>query len=91
MRFAIRAKQENGCGPHGNLVKIECEKSGRLVLVCRDVPYRPSNSPIENPHSVMDVWGKYRVPNYVSRGGITTTVEQTKEQHSPTKAVYRQL
>ncbi|MBU8596997.1 sugar-binding protein [Alkalihalobacillus clausii] len=54
------------------------------------VPYRPSNSPLENHHGVMDVWAKHNVPNYVSRGGTTPTIALTKEQHDATKAVYRQ-
>ncbi|MDQ0233421.1 hypothetical protein J2S19_004768 [Metabacillus malikii] len=54
------------------------------------VPYRPSNSPLENHHGVMDVWAKHNVPNYVSRGGNTPTLALTKEQHDATKAVYRQ-
>ncbi len=54
------------------------------------VPYRPSNSPLENHHGVMDVWAKHNVPNYVSRGGNTITVALIKEQHDATKAIYRQ-
>ncbi|WP_246141262.1 hypothetical protein, partial [Bacillus marasmi] len=54
------------------------------------VPYRPSNSPLENHHGVMDIWAKYNVPNYVSRGGNTPTVALTKEQHAATKVVYRE-
>ncbi|MDA1605832.1 T7SS effector LXG polymorphic toxin [Bacillus cereus group sp. TH208-1LC] len=54
------------------------------------VPYRPSNSPLENHHGVMDVWAKHNVPDYVSRGANTPTIALTKEQHNDTKAVYRQ-
>ncbi|HDR8172625.1 TPA: hypothetical protein QC096_003870 [Bacillus thuringiensis] len=54
------------------------------------VPYRPSNSPLENHHGVMDVWAKHNVPDYVSRGANTPTITLTKEQHNATKAVYRQ-
>ncbi|MBU5266317.1 T7SS effector LXG polymorphic toxin [Virgibacillus proomii] len=54
------------------------------------VPYRPSNSPLENHHGVMDVWAKHNVPNYVSRGANTPTLALTKEQHNATKVVYRQ-
>ncbi|HDX9652899.1 MULTISPECIES: T7SS effector LXG polymorphic toxin [Bacillus] len=54
------------------------------------VPYRPSNSPLENHHGVMDVWAKHNVPDYVSRGANTPTIALTKEQHNATKAVYRQ-
>ncbi|MGQ8855399.1 T7SS effector LXG polymorphic toxin [Bacillus sp. SRB_8] len=54
------------------------------------VPYRPSNSPLENHHGVMDIWAKHNVPNYVSRGAKTPTLALTKEQHNATKAVYRQ-
>ncbi len=38
----------------------------------------------------MDVWVKYNVPNYVSRGGNTPTVALSKEQHAATKAFYRE-
>ncbi|EJQ45432.1 SPBc2 prophage-derived UPF0720 protein yokI [Bacillus cereus BAG5X1-1] len=54
------------------------------------VPYRPSNSPLENHHGVMDVWAKHNVPDYVSRGANTPTIALTQEQHNATKAVYRQ-
>jgi predicted ribonuclease toxin of YeeF-YezG toxin-antitoxin module len=54
------------------------------------VDYRPSNSPLENHHGVMDVWAKHNVPNYVSRGSNTPTVALTKEQHNATKKVYRE-
>ncbi|CAF1834625.1 ribonuclease YeeF family protein [Bacillus subtilis] len=54
------------------------------------IDYRPSNSPLENHHGVMDVWAKHNVPNYVSRGSNTPTVALTKEQHNATKKVYRE-
>ncbi|MDO8225307.1 ribonuclease YeeF family protein [Bacillus cabrialesii] len=54
------------------------------------VDYRPSNSPLENHHGVMDVWAKHNVPNYVSRGSNTPTVALTKEQHNATKKIYRE-
>ncbi|PSA89255.1 hypothetical protein C6370_19960 [Bacillus atrophaeus] len=54
------------------------------------VDYRPSNSPLENHHGVMDVWAKHNVPNYMSRGSNTPTVALTKEQHNATKKVYRE-
>ncbi|MCY8513691.1 ribonuclease YeeF family protein [Bacillus atrophaeus] len=54
------------------------------------VDYRPSNSPLENHHGVMDVWAKHNVPDYVSRGSNTPTVALTKEQHNATKKVYRE-
>ncbi|WP_339181571.1 ribonuclease YeeF family protein [Bacillus sp. FSL R5-0560] len=54
------------------------------------VDYRPSNSPLENHHGVMDVWAKHNVRNYVSRGSNTPTVALTKEQHNATKKVYRE-
>ncbi|WP_262417724.1 hypothetical protein, partial [Bacillus sp. YC2] len=53
------------------------------------VNYRPSNSPLENHHGVMDVWAKHNVPDYVSRGSNTPTIALTKEQHNATKKVYR--
>jgi hypothetical protein len=49
------------------------------------VPYRPSNSPLENHHGVLDVWAKHNIPNYVSRGADTPTIALTKEQHDATK------
>ena len=54
------------------------------------VPYRPSSSPLENHHGIMDVWAKHNVPNYVSRGSHTPTVALTKDAHNATKVVYRQ-
>ncbi|MEC0694986.1 ribonuclease YeeF family protein [Bacillus atrophaeus] len=54
------------------------------------VDYRPSNSPLENHHGVMDVWAKHNVSDYVSRGSNTPTVALTKEQHNATKKVYRE-
>ncbi|WP_053486152.1 RHS repeat-associated core domain-containing protein [Lysinibacillus sp. FJAT-14745] len=54
------------------------------------VPYRPSNSPLENHHGVLDVWAKHNVPNYVSRGVNTPAIALTEPQHGATKAVYRE-
>jgi predicted ribonuclease toxin of YeeF-YezG toxin-antitoxin module len=54
------------------------------------VPYRPSNSPLENHHGVLDVWAKHNIPNYVSRGTDTPTIALTKAQHDATKSVYRE-
>ncbi|WP_439390258.1 T7SS effector LXG polymorphic toxin [Bacillus velezensis] len=66
------------------------KKSDKEVKPFDVVDYRPSNSPLENHHGVMDVWAKHNVPNYVSRGSNTPTVALTKEQHNATKKVYRE-
>ncbi|KXZ18946.1 T7SS effector LXG polymorphic toxin [Bacillus nakamurai] len=66
------------------------KRSDKEVKPFDVVDYRPSNSPLENHHGVMDVWAKHNVPNYVSRGSNTPTVALTKEQHNATKKVYRE-
>jgi hypothetical protein len=65
-------------------------KGTENVKVYDVVPYRPSNSPLENHHGVLDVWAKHNIPNYVSRGADTPTIALTKEQHDATKMVYRE-
>ncbi|BDG36342.1 pre-toxin TG domain-containing protein [Saccharococcus caldoxylosilyticus] len=65
-------------------------KGTENVKVYDVVPYRPSNSPLENHHGVLDVWAKHNIPNYVSRGADTPTIALTKEQHDATKRVYRE-
>ncbi|WP_257143498.1 sugar-binding protein, partial [Bacillus cereus] len=70
--------------------KFAKSKDGKTSEPYDIVPYRPSNSPLENHHGVMDVWAKHNVPDYVSRGANTPTIALTKEQHNATKAVYRQ-
>lgn len=52
-------------------------------------PYRPSASPFENHHGVLDVWASHNVPGYVSRGANTPSIVLTQGQHAATKAVYR--
>lgn len=76
--------------PTEKIAKTTIKGTGESVKPNDVVPYRPSNSPLENHHGVMDVWAKHNVPNYVSRGSNTPTVALTKEQHDATKAVYRQ-
>ncbi len=49
------------------------KKSDKEVKPFDVVDYRPSNSPLENHHGVMDVWAKHNVPNYVSRGSNTNS------------------
>ena len=53
------------------------------------VTYRPSTSPFENHHGILDVWAKHNVPNYQSRRGDTPAIALTKAHHDATKAVYR--
>ncbi|PEY52154.1 sugar-binding protein [Bacillus cereus] len=80
--------------PQGELIeayyKLAESKDGKTSEPYDIVPYRPSNSPLENHHGVMDVRAKHNVPDYVSRGANTPTIALTKEQHNATKAVYRQ-
>ncbi|MFP3818251.1 ribonuclease YeeF family protein [Bacillus sp. SIMBA_008] len=73
-----------------NQLMIFAKGSDKEVKPFDVVDYRPSNSPLENHHGVMDVWAKHNVPNYVSRGSNTPTVALTKEQHNATKKVYRE-
>ncbi|MGD7091143.1 T7SS effector LXG polymorphic toxin [Bacillus subtilis] len=73
-----------------NQLMIFAKGSDKEVKPFDVVDYRPSNSPLENHHGVMDVWTKHNVPNYVSRGSNTPTVALTKEQHNATKKVYRE-
>ncbi|MGG4181761.1 sugar-binding protein, partial [Virgibacillus pantothenticus] len=74
----------------GKQTAKKAKDKGNTVKPNDVVPYRPSNSPLENHHGVMDVWAKHNVPNYVSRGANTPTLALTKEQHNATKVVYRQ-
>ncbi|MGG4110316.1 ribonuclease YeeF family protein [Bacillus subtilis] len=73
-----------------NQLMIFAKGSDKEVKPFDVVDYRPSNSPLENHHGVMDVWAKHNVPNYVSRCSNTPTVALTKEQHNATKKVYRE-
>lgn len=61
--------------PQGELIeayyKFAKSKDGKTTEPYDIVPYRPSNSPLENHHGVMDVWAKHNVPDYVSRGANT--------------------
>jgi len=80
--------------PQGELIeayyKFAKSKDGKTTEPYDIVPYRSSNSPLENHHGVMDVWAKHNVHDYVSRGANTPTIALTKERHNATKAVYRQ-
>ncbi|MFM2479668.1 RHS repeat-associated core domain-containing protein [Celerinatantimonas sp. MCCC 1A17872] len=61
----------------------------KKVKVYDVVDYRPSSSPLENHHGLLDIWAKHNVSGYVSRGKDTPTIALTKSQHDATKAVYR--
>ena len=54
------------------------------------VPYRPSSSPLENHHGVLDIWMSKNIPSY---GGVrprnSPTIALSKKNHSATKKVYR--
>jgi HNH/Endo VII superfamily toxin with a SHH signature/Pre-toxin TG len=88
VRFSMsQARGEVGKGTDDALYVY---KGTENVKVYDVVPYRPSNSPLENHHGVLDVWAKHNIPNYVSRGADTPTIALTKEQHDATKMVYRE-
>jgi len=53
------------------------------------VPYRPSNSPLENHHGLLDKWASENIPGYVSRGKNTPTIALSKENHRATNKVIR--
>ncbi|MBZ5793560.1 DUF6531 domain-containing protein, partial [Burkholderia contaminans] len=54
------------------------------------VPYRPSNSPLENHHGVLDVWMAKNVPEYGGKYPTNSpTIALSNESHSATKAAYR--
>ena len=53
------------------------------------VPYKPSSSPLENHHGILDVWAANNIDGYKSRASHNPTIALTKEQHDATKAVYR--
>ncbi|MGJ4856824.1 RHS repeat-associated core domain-containing protein [Labrys sp. La1] len=60
------------------------------LVSCHDVvPYRPSSSPLENHHGVLDVWAAANIPGYASRAASSPTIALTAVQHAATKAVYR--
>lgn len=56
---------------------------------CDVVDSRPTTSPFENHHGILDVWAKHNIDNYVTRGANTPTLALTKAQHEATKRVYR--
>ena len=53
------------------------------------VPYRPSNTPLENHHGVLDVWAKNNIEGYVSRAADNPTMALSEASHQATNAVYR--
>ncbi|WP_175712857.1 DUF6531 domain-containing protein [Burkholderia ambifaria] len=54
------------------------------------VPYRPSNSPLENHHGVLDIWMAKNVPEYGGKYPTNSpTIALSSESHSATKAAYR--
>ncbi|WP_081960023.1 sugar-binding protein [Porphyromonas sp. COT-052 OH4946] len=53
------------------------------------VPYKPSSSPLENHHGILDVWAANNIDGYKSRASHNPTIALTKGQHDATKAVYR--
>jgi hypothetical protein len=53
------------------------------------VDYRPTTSPFENHHGILDVWAKHNIDNYVSRGARTPTLALTNAQHEAATRVYR--
>lgn len=54
------------------------------------VPYRPSNSPLENHHGVLDIWMSKNVPSYGGKYPTNSpTIALSVENHAATKAVYR--
>nr|WP_275983892.1 sugar-binding protein [Paenibacillus hamazuiensis] len=53
------------------------------------VTYRPTNSPLENHHGILDVWASKNIASYQSRAADTPAIALTEEQHAATKKVYR--
>jgi hypothetical protein len=53
-------------------------------------PYRPSSTPLQNHHGVMDVWAAENVPGYGRRAADSPTIALSKSQHDATNAVYRE-
>jgi RHS repeat-associated protein len=53
------------------------------------VPYRPTNTPLQNHHGIMDAWAKNNVPNYVSRAGDSPVIALGKTNHDETGKVFR--
>ncbi|HEV2360146.1 MAG TPA: polymorphic toxin-type HINT domain-containing protein, partial [Acidimicrobiales bacterium] len=65
-----------------------CDGTG-VVQEYDTVPYRPSNSPLENHHGVLDVWAKNNIPGYVSRAAGSPTMALSAANHAATNTVYR--
>jgi hypothetical protein len=53
------------------------------------VPYRPSNSPLENHHGILDTWAKNNIPGYISRAADNPTMALSRASHDVTRQVYR--
>ena len=54
------------------------------------VTYKPSSSPLENHHGILDVWAAKNIEGYKSRASHNPTIALTKGQHDSTKQVYRE-
>ena len=55
------------------------------------VPYKPSNSPLENHHAILDAWALANVPGYDrQRPRDSTTIALSKPNHDATKTVYQE-
>ncbi|WBW99794.1 hypothetical protein [Oceanirhabdus sp. W0125-5] len=52
------------------------------------VTYKPSNSPLENHHGIMDAWAKNNIPGYKLYASKSTAIALTKPQHNATRSVY---
>jgi RHS repeat-associated protein len=50
------------------------------------VPYKPSNSPFENHHGILNVWGKNNISEY--DGDDAPTVALTPDQHNATRSAF---
>ncbi|UIA87326.1 hypothetical protein LU631_21785 [Erwinia tracheiphila] len=54
------------------------------------MPYRPSNSPLENHHGVLDIWMSKNVPSYGGKYPTNSpTIALSADNHAATKATYR--
>ncbi|OCQ54134.1 putative ribonuclease YokI [Photorhabdus australis subsp. thailandensis] len=54
------------------------------------VPYRPTTSPLENHHGVLDIWMAKNVPEYGGKYPKNSpTIALSKDAHDATKSTYR--
>ncbi|MCX7571379.1 polymorphic toxin-type HINT domain-containing protein [Tumebacillus sp. DT12] len=73
-----------------NTAKVRPQKKAKTkASLYQVVPYRPTNTPLENHHGVLDVWAKHNIANYKSRATHTPAIALTKALHDATKAVTR--